>query len=268
MMRTLGAFLRRDLQTETGYSLSFVLQVVAIFPTVLMFYFLSRLFGDMVPAPLRAYGGTYFPFVLVGIAVQNYLMSALNSYSGALREAQLSGTLEAVLATPVSTGSFLFGSAIYAFLLNSLRIALYLAAGCLLAGMILDLRNIPGALLVIVLSAAAFSVMGVLSASFILLFKKGDPLNWFFNVISWLLGGVYYPVTVLPGWLQDMAAFIPMTHTLEALRSLLLGNGNIEGVTGHLLWLAAWAVIGLPLSCACFALALKRARRKGSIGYY
>lgn len=268
MIRTIGAFLRRDLRIEMSYSLSFLLQIVGIFPLVLMFYFLSGLFGGALLNPLKAYGGSYFPFVLIGVAVQNYFTSALSSFAGGIREAQLSGTLEAVFSTPVRIPVFLVGSALYAFVLNSIKILVYLIIGSLIAGMVFNLYNLPGTLLVIILSIMAFSGMGIFSASFIILFKKGDPLNWFFSVVSWLLGGVYYPVSVLPEWLQRISFFIPMTHSLEALRVLLLSQGNLASVSNHLIGLIIWALVGLPASYFCFHYALKRARITGSLGHY
>ena len=158
MLRTIGAFLRRDIQVEMSYRLSFALQILGIFPTVLVFYYLSQFFGDGVKGALRLYGGAYYPFVLIGIAVQNYFAIALSEYSGSMREAQLSGTLEAVLATPVSIPSFLLGSALYAFVFNSFRIIIFLAVGCLVGGMIFDPGNIPAAVLTVALSIAAFRV--------------------------------------------------------------------------------------------------------------
>lgn len=268
MMRMMGAFLLRDLRIAISYNLSFILQLLNIFPMVLLFFFLSRLFGDVASGPLKPYGGAYFPFVLIGIAVQNYFSTALSSFAGSIRESQVSGTLEAVFCTPVSTAAFLFGSTLYAFVFNTLRIVICFIVGYLLAGMIFDLRNVPWAILTIILSIAAFSSMGILSASFIMLFKKGDPLNWFFSVISWLLGGVYYPVTLFPEWLRTVANYVPMTHTLEALRVLLLGLGDAGDVAGHLAALAVWGLIGLPVSYGCFLFALKRARAAGSIGHY
>lgn len=268
MIKALTGFLLRDLQIQVSYKLSFILQIVSIFPVVLMFYFLSLFFGDSVLGPLKQYGGHYFPFVLIGIAVQNYFTLALSSFSGSIREAQLSGTLEAIFATPVRTTTFLIGSALYAFVFNSLRILAYLIFGGLIAGIAFNLSSMPGTLLVIALSIAAFSSMGILSASFILLFKKGDPLNWFFSAVSWLLGGVYYPISVLPDWFQKVSDFIPMTHSLEALRVLLLGQGNLASVSKSLISLTIWALVGLPVSYVCFLYALNRGRVKGNLGHY
>ena len=262
------AFLRRDILNEVSYKLSFFLQLFGIFPVVLMFFFLSRLVGNTISGPLQPYGGHYFPFVLIGIAVQNYLTLSLSRFSESLRESQLSGTLEAVLATPVRLPSFLVGSTAYSFVFNSLRIFIYLAAGSLLFDVHLNWVRLPAALGVICLTIAAFSSLGIFSAGFIILFKRGDPINWGFNVISWLLGGVYYPVNILPLWLQKVAYVIPMTHSLEALRLILLTDYRVSGLFDHLLVLGLWGAIGLPVSLLCFQYALNRARIQGTLGHY
>ena len=175
-MKTFLAFLWRDIINETSYKLSFFLQLAGIFPIVLMFFFLSRLVGENISGPLRPYGGSYFPFVLIGIAFQNYLRLSLGSFSGSIRESQLNGTLEAVLASPVSLSQFLLGSTAYSFVLNSLRILVYLALGVLLFGVRFDWVRTPVFLLVMILTIAAFSSLGIFSASFIILFKKGRKL--------------------------------------------------------------------------------------------
>jgi len=264
----LWAFFRRDFLNEASYRLSFVLQILGIFPVVLMFFFLSRLVGTAISGPLAPYGGSYFPFVLIGIALQNYLTFSLSRFSGSLRESQLSGTLEAVLTTPVSLPLFLSGSTLYSFAFNSLRIFIYLIAGALLFHVHFNWVRLPAVLGILCLTMAAFSSLGIFASAFVIVFKRGDPVNWAFSVISWLLGGVYYPVSILPGWLQNIADLIPMTHALEALRVVLLTDGSLSSVFPQLTALALWAVIGLPLSLTCFRYALNRARVQGSLGHY
>jgi ABC-2 type transport system permease protein len=251
-----------------SYRLAFFLELFGIFPAVLMFFFLSKLFGDMISGPLSEYGGKYFPFVLIGIAAQNYLTLSLRSFASSIRESQVSGTLEAVLTTPVPLSVFLLGSSLYPFVLNALRILIYLVLGSLFFGAALDWKQWPALVVVLTLTVAAVSGLGILSASFTVLFKKGDPLNWLFSVASWLLGGVYYPVSVLPGWLQKLSDFIPMTHTLESLRLILLGQRDLFAVVGHLLALCLWSLMVLPVSLYCFKYALNQARIKGNLGHY
>jgi ABC-2 type transport system permease protein len=233
-----------------------------------MFFFLSRLVGTTISGPLAPYGGSYFPFVLIGIAVQNYLTFSLSRFSGSLRESQLSGTLEAVLTTPVSLPLFLTGATLYSFVFNALRVFAYLGAGALLFQVHFNWSRLPAALGILCLTMAAFSSLGIFASAFIIVFKRGDPVNWTFSVLSWLLGGVYYPVSVLPEWLQKAADLIPMTHTLEALRVVLLTDGTLSSIAWQFTALALWAVIGLPVSLACFRYALNRARRQGTLGHY
>lgn len=267
-MRIILAFLWRDILDEMSYKLSFFMQLLNIFPVMLVFFFISKMVGNTISGPLAPYGGSYFPFVLIGVAVQYYLSVALGSFSATLRGSQLSGSLEAVLATPISPFYFLAGSAAYGFAFNSLRVLLYLAMGSLIFGINLSWIHFPVVLLTLVLSVTAFSSLGILSASFIMVFKRGDPLNWAFTAASWLLGGVYYPVSVLPVWLQKLAMLVPMTHSLESLRRSLLCNEGITTVGPHLLALFVWSALGLPLSLFCFKWALDRARIQGTLGHY
>jgi ABC-2 type transport system permease protein len=267
-LRILWAFFKRDLLIETGYRLSFTLQLLGIVPVILMFFFLSRLVNGVAPGPLSAYGGNYFPFVLIGIAVQNYLTVSISGFSSSIRESQLSGTLEAVLAAPVKLPVFLMGSTAYSFVFNSLRIFLYLLVGGFFFGAPFHWSRIIPVLATLLLIITSFAALGIVSASFIILFKRGNPINWGISVLSWLLGGVYYPVSILPEWLQNLASFIPMTHALELLRMSLIVDRGMDNIAGHLLILTIWTVIGLPLSFWCFAWALDRARMKGNLGHY
>jgi ABC-2 type transport system permease protein len=267
-LRILSAFLWRDILNEMSYRLAFFLELFGIFPAVIMFFFLSKLFGDMISSPLSEYGGKYFPFVLIGIAAQNYLSLSLRSFAASIRESQVSGTLEAVLTTPVPLSIFLLGSSLYPFVLNAFRILIYLVFGSLFFGATLDWTQWPALLVVLTLTVTAVSGLGILSASFTVLFKKGDPLNWLFSVGSLLLGGVYYPVSVLPGWLQKVSDFIPMTHSLESFRLILIGHRDLFAVAGHLFALCLWSLMVLPVSLICFRYALNQARIKGNLGHY
>jgi ABC-2 type transport system permease protein len=267
-MNLIWAFLQRDIYKEISYRLSFLLQLIGIFPAVLMFHFLSRLVDSGLAGPLGGYGGAYFPFVLIGIAVQNYLTQSLSAFSSSLREAQLTGTIEVVLSTPISLPLWLAGEAAYSFVLSTLRIFIYLLAGQFLFGVSLHWEHLPQVMLTLFLTICAITSIGFVSAAFILVFKKGDPLNWGFSVLSWLLGGVYYPITVLPEWLQHLALSLPICHSLEALRICLLGGQGYWSLESHLMALALWAMIGLPIGYLCVRWAIQRCRRRGTLGHY
>lgn len=267
-MRKIWAFFTRDLQNEMSYRLSFWLQILSILPIVAAFFYLSRVFGHAVSGPLQPYGGDYFPFVLIGVAVQGHLTQSLNGFSSSIRESQLSGTLEMIMATPTSLFTLLAGSTLYGFFFNALRVFIYLAAGALLFQARFHWTRLPVVILTLALTATAFSAVGMFSAAFVIAFKKGDPVNWVFGVMSFLLGGVYYPVAVLPEWVQAAAQWIPTTHALEAMRQALLFSDDRFHPWSHLLILAAWSAVCLPPAVACCSMAVKHALRKGSLGHY
>ncbi|MDP3940048.1 MAG: ABC transporter permease [Deltaproteobacteria bacterium] len=260
------AFLRRDLLLQSSYRASFVLNIVGIFFSVAIFYYLGKLIGPAVEGRL---GGTdYFSFVLVGIAFYNFLGTALNSFSGSLRQAQLTGTLEPVLVTPVGIPTLLFGSSLYSFLYTSLTAVAYLIVAALFFDFDLSRANLGAACLTLLLTVVAFSGLGILSASFTLRWKRGDPLAFFLGTASALLGGVYFPVEVIPGWLQKVAAWIPLTYALSAMRGAILEGAATSALSRDLLVLALFAAVLVPLSVLAFSLALRAARRDGTLGQY
>src|SRR5690349_22145003 len=105
----------------------------------------------------------------------------------------------------------------------------------------------------------AFSGLGILSASYLLIFKRGNPAKWLFLGISSVAGGMLFPVSVLPGWLQPVAHLNPVTYGLEAMRSALLGGAGVAALGRPLGILLLFAVVLLPLSMAAFAWSLRRA---------
>jgi ABC-2 type transport system permease protein len=265
-LRQAAAFLRRDLLLQSSYRSAFVLNLVGVFFSVAIFHYLGRLVDPSVAGKLG--GRDYFSFVLVGIAFYNYLGTALNSFSGSLRQAQLTGTLEPVLVTPVGIPTLLFGSALYHFLYTSLTAVAYLAVAALAFGLDLSRANLASCLLTLTLTVLAFSGLGILSAAFTLVWKRGDPLAFFLGTASALLGGVYFPLSVVPVWLQTIAAWIPLTYALSAMRGAILEGETAAALAPELGTLALFAAILIPLSVACFAAALAKARRDGSLAQY
>ena len=171
------------------------------------------------------------------------------------------GTLKAVLATPISPLSLMFFSSLYPLLRAVVDAGLYLLGG-ILFGLSLARANLTAALLLFLLSLLAFSSIGIISATFTLVFKRGDPLLWLFGSLSWLLGGVFYPLEVLPPFLQQTAQLLPITHALEGMRAALLGGGAVVELLPQIWMLALFGVVGLPLSLVGFSLGVRSEERR------
>lgn len=267
-LRKPAAFVKRDLALQLSYRLAFFLQFSRIFFSVLMFFFVSRIFGGAATPYLESYGGDYFSFVLVGLAFSGYLGVAMGSFSGSIRQGQMMGTLEAMLVTPTRLSTILFSSSLWNFAFTSLRIVVYLVIGAALFGVDLSRANLLAALLIQILTILTFSSVGIISASFIMAFKQGNPLNMVFGTASSLLGGVYYPITVLPFWLQPFSRLLPITYSLRSMRLAMLQGYSLWALAPDILALALFSVVLLPLSMVAFRLAVRKAKMDGSLTQY
>jgi ABC-2 type transport system permease protein len=261
-------FFRRDLRTQMRYRLSFLLQLLGILFSSASFYFVAQLLGANAAPQLGDYGGDYFSFVLIGIAFVGYQSVALHTFSGVIRSAQSLGTLEAILVTPTRLATILFSSSLWSFAYTSLRVGVYLLAGVTVFGADLGQANLLAGLLVLGLTVLTLSSIGVLSACFIMVFKRGSPINFLIGSLSSLLAGVYYPLEVLPSWLQRVARLFPLTYSLEAMRRALLQGESVRQLGRELAVLAAFALVLLPLGLAAFHAAVRQAKRDGSLTHF
>jgi len=110
--------------------------------------------------------------------------------------------------------------------------------------------------------------LGMLSASFMMTVKRGDPVNFLINATATLFGGVYFPVEVLPDSLRIVSRALPITYSLDAMRKVLLVRAGVSDVTTELVVLTAFAVLLLPIGLLVFRHALRQARRDGTLGQF
>ncbi|MBN1999194.1 ABC transporter permease [candidate division KSB1 bacterium] len=270
MLRTLAkiwAFIKKDFITQISYKVSFFLQIVGIFFSTVTFFFLARLLDPSASKYLADYGGDYFSFVLIGFAFSSYLQVSLQGFSKIVRESQMIGVLESLLVTQTELPLLIISSAMYNFIFTSLRVFVYLLIG-IVFGIGMSGANYFGALVFLLLTIISFSSLGIFSAGFIVIFKKGDPFGWALTSLSWLLGGVYYPVKILPPVLQKIANFLPITHALEGMRMTLLQGKPLTQIFTSLSWLVLFTVIMFPASLIFFNFSVKKAKRDGSLVQY
>jgi ABC-2 type transport system permease protein len=79
---------------------------------------------------------------------------------------------------------------------------------------------------------------------------------------------VYYPISVLPGWLQSLSHILPLTYALNAMRLAMLQGYSLYELRFDILVLLGFTVILTPLSFVVFRKALKRAKVEGSLIQY
>jgi ABC-2 type transport system permease protein len=259
-----SALARRDLIIELSYHFQLVLRFFSIFMAVVMFYFLGRLVGDA--DELDRYRGGYFEFALIGLLVLGFSQALVNSLGRSIQSAQGDGTLEILLATPASLTTLMAGTLAVPILFAAVEAGIYLGLGWLFAGVTLPLGGLPIAGVLLILTLGSFAAVGVFSAAFIVLTKRGDPFSSLVLQASNLLAGAMFPVVLFPEWLQTVSRFVPAFYGLRGIREVLLANGGLADVMPDLLALLAFNAVLLPTSLFALSHAVRLARITGTLG--
>jgi ABC-2 type transport system permease protein len=262
------AFFHRGLQEALSYRAAFGLRLFAAGFTLAAFYFLAR-FINMGHSPLLArYGGDYLSFGLVGMVLLTLQHTAVSAYPQSIRAAQVAGTLEAMLATPAPAWLVLVCSPLYRFASAFVWAAIYLLAAGLLFGVRFENASLPALAVAVPLTIVAFASLGFFGAALTMLLRRTDPISPVLSGISSLLGGVLYPTSVLPGWLQTLGRLLPITHALEMIRRAVFAGATLAELGPSLAGLALLCAVTVPAGLVFFGWTLGRTRRDGSLTHF
>ncbi len=247
---------------------SFLFNFFGILVSILSYYFIDRLFGSRIVPHLEPFGVNYFSYVLLSSAFFGYVGVGLGSFSERIRQEQQQGTLEALLLTPTKVSTILVSLGLWNLVLATLDMLVYIALGVFLFHVSFARVNIAATAVIFLLTIASFSSLGVISASFIMAFKRGNPFGWIVGSMEGLIGGVFFPVTVLPHWLQAVAAFFPITYAIRGLQFAVYKGYGLTQLWREAGLLLLFSAALLPLSLAAFTFSLRLARKNGSLGQY
>jgi ABC-2 type transport system permease protein len=113
-----------------------------------------------------------------------------------------------------------------------------------------------------------FASLGVLSASFLMVWKRGDPVGLLMGGLMTLFGGVFYPVSAMPEWLQRISYVLPITYGLDGIRGVLLRGAGVSEVWPQIVVLLGFVAVLTPLAMYCFGWAVHRAQRDGTLLHF
>ena len=268
MLKKPLAFIKKDFLIESSYKLSFLFNIAGVLVSVLTYFFIDKLFGQKIVGHLEEFGVNYFSYVLLSMAFFSYVGVGLGSFSSRIRSEQMQGTLETILLTPTRISTILFSMALWNLLFATLDIAIYISLGIFLFKINFSNINILSTLVILFLTIISFSGLGILSASFIMVFKRGNPVGWLINSLEGLIGGGYFPITIMPAWLQFAAKFLPITYAVRAIELAVYRGFGLGQLTKEIGFLLLFSFLLLPLSFTSFKFALKKARQQGSLAQY
>jgi ABC-2 type transport system permease protein len=267
-MRKALALLKKDFLMETSYRFAFFFNIFGVLISLLTYFFIDRLFGNSVTKGLEEFGVNYFAYVLVSMAFFGYVGVGLGSFSERIRNEQMQGTLEAVLLTPTRISTILVSMALWNLILATIDMLVYICLAVFVFKISFSGMNTLSTILIFILTVLSFSAMGIISASFIMVFKRGNPFGWVVGSLEGLIGGVYFPISILPGWLQFLAQFFPITHAIRAIQLAVYKGYSPIQLSKEIVILLLFTVALLPFSLWAFKYSLRIARRDGTLGQY
>jgi ABC-2 type transport system permease protein len=266
-MQSFWALLRAGFLTRASYRVGFVLSVIALaFQAVPMFY-IARALQPFMDAPGRLQGTPYFAWLVLGTVAFVVLVAALDSLPRAIENGLITGQLEALLSTPASTGTLFAGLASADIVWAAIKAFIFLLCGAVL-GARFHWAHVPLGLLVLGLLVLSTVPFGIVAASFLIAFRRAGPLQTLVVLLSQFLGGIYYPVNMIPTWVEDLSRALPVTYALRAFRGVLIDGRGLREVAPDLGILVAITAVLLAASILCLRVSLRYARRSGSLAQY
>jgi ABC-2 type transport system permease protein len=266
--RKVPAFMRRDLLVMLSYRAAFAGDLFYIAVQAVMFGFVAELIDD---SKLPSYGGvpaSYFDFVMIGVIITTVCTVLLQRVATAVRQEQMIGTLEALLVTPTSATTVQVGSVAFDLVFVPIRMALLLAAVAITLGLGYELSGVLPSLVLLAGLVPFVWGLGLVTAAAIVTFRRGTgPLGVIMSVLG-LASGAFFPLTLLPDWIQRLAEANPVAIVLEGAREALIGGAGWDAVGTNALLLGAVSGLAMLGGVQAFRAALAREHRRGTLGLY
>lgn len=256
-------YARSMLTYRTRTLLSLLSTVVAIVPV----YFVAVALRDFAQAAVAGQALDYFGYVVVGAVGTFVVAEAAGSVPSITGSYIASGMLEQLLATPARWPSVLAGVTLYGFGWVAARALLVLAAAWILGETVHWARALEAAV-VFALTALAVLPIGLVAGACVIAVRSSLFLPQVAVTATTLFGSVYFPVSALPEAVRPIGEALPLAPALTAARRLLLLDAPIATVLPLLAPVAVWAVGGLALGALAFGVALRHARRHGTLSQY
>lgn len=205
-------------------------------------------------------------YLLVGSLVWSYLAVVFEAVGEMISWERWEGTIEYTFMAPVRRLTHLIGTCLFAVVYGLLRTALILGIVNLFFRLDLSNADLLGAFAVLATASISFVGLGIMVATLPLMFaERGSQMVFMAQACLLLVSGVYYPVEVMPDWMQAVARFSPATYALDGARQALLDGRGVSALGGIILPLLAMGLACIPIGLRIFVAAERHAKRTGRL---
>ena len=204
--------------------------------------------------------------LLVGAVIWAYLGIIFEILTETVAWERWEGTIEYTFMAPLSRPVHLFGMGAFAVVYGVVRAVLLFGVVAAFFTLHLPKADYVAALVLLVVASISFIGIGMMTAVLPLISpEKGTQLGFVAQGVLLVVSGVYYPVSVLPGWMQALAKVSPATYALRGIRDAILDGAGIGA-----LWVDIWpllliGLVAIPLGLETFRRGERYAKQHGKL---
>jgi ABC-2 type transport system permease protein len=205
-------------------------------------------------------------YLLIGAVIWAYLGIVFEFMTETVAWERWEGTIEYTFMAPLSRLTHLAGMGAYSVLYGLIRaVALFGVVGFFFDLSFPD-ADFVAAVVVLLVASVSFIGIGMMTAVLPLISpEKGAQLGFVTQGVLLVVSGVYYPVDVLPGWMEKIAAVSPATYALDGVRRAILDGEGLTSMGRDLALLAVIGAVCIPVGLALFAAGERYAKRNGKL---
>jgi len=174
--------------------------------------------------------------------------------------------LEWLLLSPATFLDVILGTSWFHYMIGLFQVSVFLLFG-IVNGAVFHI-DILSLLAILVMSAASIWGLGMVSAGVQIVTKRWDPVTYIFYRIGWLISGLFFPISLLPTWLQPITWLIPQSYILEMARQSMLAGKSIFQMGMLPVYLLMYSIISLAIGSWVFIRCVQVAKRQGTIGFF
>ena len=202
--------------------------------------------------------------LLVGATIWAFLGIIFEFMTELVAWERWEGTIEYTFMAPLSRLAHLFGQGAFAVLYGLIRATILFFAVAAFIGLHMPGANFGAAFALLALASLSFIGIGIMTSVLPLISpEKGAQLGFVAQGLMLVVSGVYYPVNVMPEWMQWLAKISPATYALRGDRASIIHGAGIA-------WADVWplliiAVLATPIGLAIFKRGERYAKKHGKL---
>ena len=202
----------------------------------------------------------------IGTVVWAYLRAVFANVGEMVAWERWEGTIEYTMMAPISRLAHMLGVSLFSIIYGLARSALLLGVLSLFFSVDLSNANLGGAALILLVGSVSFLGFGIMAAVLPLLFpERGEEMTFVISSILLLVSGVYYPISVLPDWMEPIATISPATYVLAGMRAALLEGTPTVALGPAILPILVLGALSIPIGIAVFGWGERYAKRTGRL---